>query len=264
VVAFLLQHGSGEYSFLDEELACSAEERFARSFEALGTGWRLRREPEPLVTGRHVMIPDFSFEKNDMKAYLEIVGFWTEDYLTRKIQKLKQVQAKNMIIAVDKTLSCSRFKELKREVIFYEREVPAKPIMDYLRGIEEKNIAKQTEALTSVELKVQSDVVSLEKLTKDLQTSEQALRRRLQATPLKGYRLIGDVLVSDNKLDDVDRRLSQLGEARLSTVRELMQDMGIEAPNQVLQALGYDVEWHGLDQNKAIVLKKKTASRDAH
>src|SRR5207245_8510876 len=46
----------------------SVEEKFAKKFNALGTGWILRREPEPLVvfeeqTGRQsVMIPDFSFE----------------------------------------------------------------------------------------------------------------------------------------------------------------------------------------------------------
>jgi len=94
------------------------------------------------------MIPDFSFEKEGMKAYLEVVGFWTENYLTRKIQKL----------------------------------------------------------------------------------------------------------------DDIDRRLSQLGEASLSKVTELMQDIGVGAPNQVLEALGYEVKWYGLDQDKAIISKSKTQS----
>jgi hypothetical protein len=96
------------------------EERFARSFGAAGTRWRLRRKPEPFLVGRHVMIPDFSFEKNSMKAYLEVVGFWTEEYLAKKVQKLKEAHASNMIVAVDKTLGCSRFKGLRMEVIFYE------------------------------------------------------------------------------------------------------------------------------------------------
>ena len=238
----------------------SVEERFARSFEALGTGWRLRREPEPFVAGSHIMIPDFSFEKEGMKAYLEVVGFWTEDYLTRKIQKLKQIQARNMIIAVDKTLSCSRLKELRMEVIFYEREVPVKPIIDYLNAMEEESITEQVESLANVELRLQGDVASLEELAEKLQTSKEALRRRLQTAPVKGYRLVGDVLVSEKKLDDIDRRLSQLGEASLSTATELLQDMGIEAANQVLEALGYEVKWYGLDQDKAIISKSKTRS----
>jgi len=62
------------------------------------------------------------------------------------------------------------------------------------------------------------------------------------------------------KLDDIDRRLSQLGEASPSKVTELMQDIGIGAPNQVLEALGYEVKWYGLDQDKAIISKSKTRS----
>jgi len=68
--------------------------------------------------------------------------------LTRKIQKLKQIQARNMIIAVDKTLSCSRLKELRMEVVFYEREVPVKPIIDYLNAMEEETIAKHGNRIT--------------------------------------------------------------------------------------------------------------------
>jgi len=234
----------------------SVEERFARSFEALGTGWRLRREPEPLVAGRHVMIPDFSFEKEGMKVFLEIVGFWTEDYLVKKIQKLKEVHAGNMIVAVDRALSCSRFKQLTMELIFYEKEIPVKPIIDYLRGLEEESVVKQVEALAGAELRLQGDVVSLEELKEQLRTSMEALRRRLRTAPVEGYRLIGDVLVSERKLGEVESRLSQLGEARLSAVTDLIQDLGIGVPHQVLDALGYDVRWHGLDPDKAIVSKR--------
>jgi predicted nuclease of restriction endonuclease-like RecB superfamily len=236
----------------------SVEERFARSFEAAGTGWRLRREPEPFLVGRHVMIPDFGFEKEGMKAYLEVVGFWTEDYLAKKVQKLKEVHASNMVVAVDRALGCSRFKGLTMEVIFYERDVPVKPVIDYLRAIEEQNVAKQVESLASARLRLEGDVVSLEELADKFQTSNESVRRWLQSAPVKGYRLIGDLLVSENKLDDIDRRVSELGEAKLLRVTELIQAMGIGTPHQVLGALGYTVKWDGLDQEKATISKKKT------
>jgi len=65
------------------------------------------------------------------------------------------------------------------------------------------------ESLANVELRLQGDVASLEELGEQLQTA-----------PVKGYRLIGDILVSEKRLEDIDRRLSQLGEASLSKVTE--------------------------------------------
>jgi len=85
---------------------------------------------------------------------------------------------------------------LRMEVIFYEREVPVKPIIDYLNAMEEESITEQVESLANVELRLQGDVASLEELAEKLQTSKEAFRRRLQTAPVKGYRLIGDVLVS--------------------------------------------------------------------
>jgi predicted nuclease of restriction endonuclease-like RecB superfamily len=37
------------------------------------------------------MTPDFSFEKDGMQAYLEVVGFWTEEYLAKNVQKLTKL-----------------------------------------------------------------------------------------------------------------------------------------------------------------------------
>jgi uncharacterized protein len=71
------------------------EEKFARKFLDLGAGlgWKLVREPDPLiVSGGRAFIPDFLFVKpGRKKVYMEIVGFWTPDYLQRKFQKLAEI-----------------------------------------------------------------------------------------------------------------------------------------------------------------------------
>jgi len=77
----------------------NVERNFAQRFEALKSGWLLKREPEPVSAGKHVIIPDFSFERDGVRVYMEIVGFWTDDYLVRKIEKLKNVEA-SMLVAV--------------------------------------------------------------------------------------------------------------------------------------------------------------------
>jgi len=38
-----------------------------------------------------VRIPDFCFGKDGMKVYLEVVDFWTPEYLERKVSKLNSI-----------------------------------------------------------------------------------------------------------------------------------------------------------------------------
>ena len=91
----------------------SIEMEFASQFQALTTNWILKREPEPVTAGKNVIIPDFSLEKAGIKIYLEIVGFWTEEYLLRKINKLKQVNSK-MLLLVNESLACEKLSALEK------------------------------------------------------------------------------------------------------------------------------------------------------
>src|SRR5919198_5050425 len=70
----------------------SVEEKFASKFEQFANGWKLVREPDPLIASNgKALIADFMFEKYGRRIYLEIVGFWTKEYLERKIQKIEEV-----------------------------------------------------------------------------------------------------------------------------------------------------------------------------
>ena len=65
------------------------EARLAREFAALerqgrAAGWRLVREPAPLLAGGRVLIPDFALVRGDLRVFVEVAGFWTPGYLTRK------------------------------------------------------------------------------------------------------------------------------------------------------------------------------------
>src|SRR5918992_1031812 len=83
---------SSLYNEYNNNFDSAVEEKFAKRFEQAETGWRLIREPDPLVLSNGgAFIPDFMFEKYDKKIYLEIVGFWTKEYLERKLQKLADI-----------------------------------------------------------------------------------------------------------------------------------------------------------------------------
>lgn len=82
------------------------EERFARKFGAERDGWRLRREAVILEAGGAHIIPDFLFTHADgTEVALEIVGYWTPEYLREKFAKLARVTAPNLIVAVRKGLA---------------------------------------------------------------------------------------------------------------------------------------------------------------
>src|SRR5918997_4923788 len=141
----------------------AVEEKFAKRFEQAETGWRLTREPDPLVLSNGgAFIPDFVFEKYDRKIYLEIVGFWTKEYLERKLQKLADIfvsvdsrkkrnnkdKTDPLFIAVNEDFACSKssFSSIvpKEQLIFYKNDaVPVKPILDYLKSIDRELIERK-------------------------------------------------------------------------------------------------------------------------
>src|SRR5215472_17506791 len=67
----------------------AAEEKFALRFQQSSSGWTLIREPDPIIVKNdRAFIPDFMFERYGRRIFLEIVGFWTDEYIKRKIEKL--------------------------------------------------------------------------------------------------------------------------------------------------------------------------------
>ena len=155
----------------------SVEQKFALKFEQFSSGWKLIREPDPLImSSGKGFIPDFAFEKYGIRVYLEIVGFWTNDYLIRKIQKIadimsssstcdpsalqlqSRVDTKDFFIAVnmdsyvsgsglntDKVLASLRLSDYieKEQLIKYKNDnVPIKPILDRLRAIDHEMIER--------------------------------------------------------------------------------------------------------------------------
>lgn len=80
------------------------EERFAQKFGETRDGWRLRREALLFEAGERLVVPDFVFRHDDGTVVaLEIVGYWTPEYLAEKFGKLARLTADvPMIVAVRK------------------------------------------------------------------------------------------------------------------------------------------------------------------
>jgi len=234
------------------------EESFFKSFQAIRSGWRIRREPEAIVVGKHVFIPDFSFEKGNKTIYLEIAGFWTQKYLETKIRKLRKLPDIDIIIAADQKLACEKLKQVKGEILFYKRKVPIKAVLKILKKHEETLLNNEIAQLNLANLHLEGDIIELSDIAKKYRISKEALKKKLQGVEIIGYSLIGDLFVSDNKLQDLDSRLSTSSNLTLSQGINLLETEGVKNPYDVLSTLGYTIKWSGLDLENSIIFKNKS------
>jgi predicted nuclease of restriction endonuclease-like RecB superfamily len=86
------------------------EERFARDFARAAPDWDLVREPEPVRAGGALVFPDFLLRHRrhpDRRWLLEIVGFWTREYLERKLASLRKASLTNLILCIDEDRNCA-------------------------------------------------------------------------------------------------------------------------------------------------------------
>jgi len=82
------------------------EETLARKFGPARAGWRLEREAIILQAGEALVVPDFLFTHEDgTQVALEIVGYWTPEYVAEKLSKLERVGGARLIVAVRKALA---------------------------------------------------------------------------------------------------------------------------------------------------------------
>jgi uncharacterized protein len=138
------------------------EENFAKRFTQSVNGWSLTREPDPIILSNgKALIPDFMFERYGKKIYLEIVGFWTKEYLEKKLEKIRDVSATETANRVDFLIAVnsdyyaasssgtgtkaklgisqlSNFIETNHLIMYKNDSVPLRPILEYLKHTEER------------------------------------------------------------------------------------------------------------------------------
>ena len=109
------------------------ERTLARKWERANTDWELVREDDVFDLGAEVMIPDFAIEHPDgRRVILEIVGFWTPEYLESKLEKIRQVEAENFILAVSERLECASedFGSVAERVLWFKTGIHVYDMVD--------------------------------------------------------------------------------------------------------------------------------------
>jgi predicted nuclease of restriction endonuclease-like RecB superfamily len=218
------------------------EESFARRFEALDLPWELVREPDALAAGEHVVVPDFAFDwhHGEFRVYFEIMGFWTPEYVEKKLSRLADVDAVEMLVAVDESLGVGEEIEARdHRAITYAGEVRLRDVRGALREYEERLVADAAAALPD-ELRPDAAVVALADLAAEHGVSEAAL----DDVTFPEHERVGRTLVRPAVLDALDGKLA--AGMSLDDAEALLTEYGIEETSAALSTLGYRVEWAGL------------------
>lgn len=222
------------YEPKEEGFDSEVEEQFYKDFRLHASDWEIKREPTFIKAGNYVIIPDFGFFKNGMKLYLEVVGFWTPDYIKKKIKKFNLTDTK-IIAAINQNLKCSR-EDFPGDVIFYRKKIPIKPILDILKREEEKNIKK--EIAENQNILIEGDIVDLKIKARKLNISPQAIRQ----IDIPDYFIIGQKLVSKDFLKELKAEIGKKRE--FSEVKQILDKY--QLTDKALNLIGYKIIWNGL------------------
>jgi predicted nuclease of restriction endonuclease-like RecB superfamily len=126
--------GLGAGATAPAEFDSSLEEAIARKFGRERQGWCLMREGAVLDVRGGVLVPDFVFRHRDgTEVVLEIVGYWTPEYLTDKLGKLSGVRGVNLLVAVPRRLAV-RAGSLPGSVLPFKRRLLLRDLLPRLEA----------------------------------------------------------------------------------------------------------------------------------
>ena len=276
----------------------NVEKHFMNKFLAFSTKWKLSREPDPLIlTDGKAFIPDFLFEKSGIRVYFEIVGFWTTDYLKRKLEKIKDLSTNfstiDLLIAANKDNYISEngdkigidsiFSKFidKKQLIFYKKDdIPFGPIIKYLKEIDSRiiddiivklhdTITREIETITKdkqkkvifleqIADKYNIPIESILKIIMDLQSSNnQNHSKEATVSGLKNFLLINNYMISVDKISKLLPELDKI--SKFQDAVNFLSDNGI--PEQCITLLvpkiGFEIIWNGIDPNNALIQRQK-------
>jgi len=116
------------------EFDSRVEENFARRFGQQRNGWTLAREAVILHGQQRTFVPDFVFRHEDgPEVLMEIVGFWTPQYLEEKRKTLRAFRGHRILLAVPK--SSVRPGVKPDNLVVYKTALVLQPVLDALERL---------------------------------------------------------------------------------------------------------------------------------
>jgi len=122
-----------------DEFDSTLEESFAKKFGSERDGWQLIREGQILHDRQKTFVPDFTFRHEDgTEVLMEIVGFWTPEYLAHRRETLQQFRHHRILIAVPEK-SLREGANIGKNILVYKTALKLTPLMEILKKIKTEN-----------------------------------------------------------------------------------------------------------------------------
>ena len=122
-----------------DEFDSTLEESFAKKFGSERNGWQLIREGQILHDHQKTFVPDFTFRHEDgTEVLLEIVGFWTPEYLAHRRETVQKFRHHRILIAVPEK-SLREGASIGENVLVYKTALKLTPLMEVLERIRSEN-----------------------------------------------------------------------------------------------------------------------------
>jgi len=119
-----------------DEFDSSVEEAFAKKFGPERDGWQLIREGEILHENQTTFVPDFVFRHKDgTEVLMEIIGFWTPEYLTHRRETLRKFHKHNVLLAIPES-SLKIDTDSVKNVVPYKKAILLKPVLEVLNKLQ--------------------------------------------------------------------------------------------------------------------------------
>jgi hypothetical protein len=174
-------------------------------------------------------------------VYFEIMGFWTPEYVEKKLARLDAIEDVELLVAVDESLGVGEDIETRdHRAIPYTGQVNIKDVRNALRAYEDELVATAADAVPD-EIVPDLSVTTLDEVAAEYGVSESAI----EGKTFPDHERVGRTLVAPSVLADLADKIE--AGMDFETANDHLEAAGIEDASAALNALGYRVEWEGLD-----------------
>lgn len=206
------------------EYDSSLEEEFARKIKVIKPEVDIIRESDVIRTGEYAFIPDFLIKRGSKKVYVEIAGFWTAEYVKRKLEKVKKANIPLILIARE---DYAIEKAELDDIIVFSKTIPYNRVikkLNELLGVED-------------EVEFKGNIVKLD--------------RKVEIP--NNYIKAGMYAIKREFFERIKEEIEALNPKKLGDVTPILEKYKLTY--DVLETFGYKIKWVGLSEEESELVK---------